>query len=135
LVSTKDIFMITLKNANTKVSIVGDIRTVVNIYLRVYLANERLTDKQLEVATELVLNYTEYVNNAVIEPYASTILFSTEVRKNICSHLKISPPHLNNTFNALTKKNILAREGSRYLMNPALVPTNSLTFNFSLNGK
>lgn len=124
--------MITLDKADLRISIKGSVNHVITTFLRVFLANSRLTDKQLEVTTALVSRYTEYTFNGVKEPYASTILFSTEVRKDICTELKISPAHLNNTFNALTKKTILAKDGQRYLMNPNIVPTQTLVFEFSI---
>jgi len=116
------------------ISIAGSAEHVISTFLRVYLANERLADKQLEVATALVSKYTEYTTNGVKEPYASTILFSTEVRKDICKDLKISAPHLNNTFDALMKKNILGKDGGKYQMNPNIVPSTNLTFRFKING-
>ena len=100
----------------------------------VYLANERLTNKQLEVATALVTRYTEFVTNGV-EPYASILLFGTETRKDICDELKINPAHLNNTFDALEKKNILGKESGKYQMNPNIVPNNTLMFKFQINGQ
>jgi hypothetical protein len=108
---------------------------VISTFLRVFLANERLTDKQLEVTTELVTKYAEYVTNGVVEPYASTLLFATDTRKMICKNLSISAAHLNNTFNALTEKNILAREDKKYSINPSILPSVRLTFEFSINAK
>jgi hypothetical protein len=105
---------------------------VISTFLRVFLANERLTDKQLEVTTALVTEYAEYVTNGVVEPYASTLLFATDTRKKICKNLSISAAHLNNTFNALTEKNILAREDKRYAINPSILPSVRLTFEFTV---
>lgn len=116
------------------ISIEGSEAHVISTFLRVFLANERLADKQLEVATALVSKYTEFVTNGVKEPYASTILFSTETRKEICKELSIGAAHLNNTFDALMKKNILGKDGGKYQMNPNIVPTTNLTFRFKING-
>ena len=116
------------------INISGSDDHVISTFLRVFLANERLADKQLEVATALVSKYTEYTTNGVKEPYASTILFSTETRKEVCEKLQISAAHLNNTFDALMKKNILGKDRGKYQMNPNIVPTTSLTFRFKING-
>jgi hypothetical protein len=116
------------------INIIGNADHVVSTFLRVFLANERLTGKQLEITTALVSKYSEFVNNGVSEPYASTLLFSTETRKDICKDLKIGAAHLNNTFDALMKKNILGKENGKYQMNPHIVPNSTLTFKFQING-
>ncbi|HEC41829.1 MAG TPA: hypothetical protein ENI20_03265 [Bacteroides sp.] len=125
--------MAALKSDNIIINISGSQQNVISNYLRIYLANERLTHKQLEVTVELIAKYSEYVSNGVKEPYASILLFSTEARKEVVNNLKISPAHLNNTFDALTKKNILAKEGRKYTINPELVPNAKLVFNFSID--
>jgi len=116
------------------ISIAGSSEHVISTFLKVFLANERLADKQLEVATALVSKYTEFVVNGVKEPYASSLLFSTDTRKDICSDLKIGAAHLNNTFNDLMKKNIIGKEDGKYQMNPNIIPTTSLTFRFKIDG-
>ena len=122
-----------LKTKGIAINITGTAKTVIADYLRVFLANERLTEKQLEVTTELVTIYGEYVSAGVVEPYASALLFSTDTRKDVVKALKISPAHLNNTFNALTKKGIMSKKGDKYVINPNLVPTESLTFHFKIS--
>jgi hypothetical protein len=123
-----------LSTEKVVITIKGSPTHVITTFLRVFLANERLADKQLEVATALVSKYTEYTTNGVKEPYASTILFSTETRKEVCEQLKISAAHLNNTFDALEKKNVLAKDGKKYQMNPNIVPSTNLTFRFKIDG-
>jgi len=124
--------MIDLGKTSMQVSINGDTKQVVSSFLRVFLANQRLTEKQLAVTTELVSKYTEYRFNGIKEPYASQLLFSTDTRKTICSVLAISPAHLNNTLKALTDKSIVAKEHDKYIMNPSIIPTSKLTFNFTI---
>lgn len=124
--------MTALESKDLVIKITGGTETVISTFLRVYLANERLTDKQLKVTTALVTRYSEYSRNGVKEPYASVILFSTEVRKDLVKELKMSAAHLNNTFNALTKKNILAREGDKYMMNPHIRPNKTIKFEFTI---
>ena len=123
-----------LGSNNLAISIEGDTTYVVSMFLKVFLANERLTGKQLEITTALVSRYTEFVTNGVGEPYASSLLFSSETRKDICEDLSIGAAHLNNTFDALMKKNILGKENGKYQMNPDIVPSSTLTFKFSING-
>ena len=123
-----------LGKENLVISIKGNVGHVVSTFLKVFLANERLTGKQLEITTALVSKYTEFVTNGVIEPYASTLLFSTDTRKEICSELNIGAAHLNNTFDALMKKNILGKENGKYQMNPNIVPNSTLTFKFHIDG-
>ena len=124
--------MVTLSKSNLVISITGSEDLVVNTFLRVFLAKERLTNKQLEITTALVSRYAEYAADGVIEPYASTLLFATDVRKEICKALGISPAHLNNTFIALTKKNILAKEAGKYAINPGIIPNETLMFKFKI---
>jgi hypothetical protein len=107
---------------------------ITNMFLRIFLAKERLTEKQLDVTTALTTRYATYISDGVKEPYASKFLFSAETRKEICKELSISAPHLNNTFNALTKKNILDKQDKQYTINPAIVPASSLTFKFVESG-
>lgn len=114
------------------IKIAGTFVEVTRMFLRVFLAKERLTEKQLDVTTALVTRYSEYISNGVAEPYASLILFSSDSRKAIVTELKISPAHLNNTFNSLTEKNILVKEKKVYAINPGLVPTEALTFKFEV---
>ena len=123
-----------LSKENLVIKISGSADHVVSTFLKVFLANERLTGKQLEITTALVSKYTEFVTNGVKEPYASTLLFSTETRKDICTELEIGAAHLNNTFDALMKKNILGKEQGKYQMNPNIVPNSTLTFKFKING-
>lgn len=123
--------MSVLQKGQSVINIKGDLPTVISMFLRVYLANERLTDKQLQVTAQLVSHYARYIADGVKEPYASTLLFSTETRKKICDVLNISAAHLNNTFNALTNKNILAKEDG-YVMNPDIVPRETLAFKFKV---
>lgn len=110
----------------------GSADKVVSTFLLVYLASKKLADKELKVATALVCRYSEYVFNGVAEPYASIILFSTATRKEIGAELNISSAHLNNTFDSLTKKDILVKEDGKYLMNPLLLPTKKLIFEFEV---
>lgn len=125
--------MIDLSSSIVTINISGSTQHVVGSFLKVFLADRRLTDKQLAVTTALVQRYVEYVSNGVIEPYASQLLFSTETRKGIYAELSMGGAHLNNTFNALCKKNILAKDESGYSINPNIVPTSKLTFNFKIH--
>lgn len=127
--------MIILNKTTSVIRITGDTSHVVTAYLRIFLANKRLTDKQLEVTSALVSRYAEYITNGVSEPYASQLLFSTETRKGIYNELGMGSPHLNNTFNALCNKGILAKDDGRYIINPSIVPTAELTFKFSIDDK
>jgi len=127
--------MVLLNDRQLVININGDIYEVVKKYLRIFLAQESLTEKQLEVATALVARYSEYLHGGVKEPYASTLLFSTDTRKDIVKELKISYAHLLNTFKALIGKQIIAREGNRYVLNPYIVPNSSILFKFNVNGK
>ena len=124
--------MVKEKTTTPVIRIEGTKSEVTSMFLRVFLAKERLTEKQLAVTTELVLRYTNLIMDEVREPYASTLLFSAENRKDIVSSLKISAAHLNNTFNALIKKNILDKSSSGYMINPSLVVSGIITFKFSV---
>lgn len=121
-----------LSNDVFVIRVEGNAAHVVRTFLKIFLAEKRLTDKQLEATTSLVIRYTEYVTNGVPEPYASTILFSPDTRKDVSVELGISSAHLNNTFTELAKKDILLRESDKYHMNPNIVPNSTLTFKFKI---
>jgi hypothetical protein len=108
-------------------------KEAITMFLCVFLAKERLPAKQLEITSLLVTKYAEYIHNGVKEPYASTLLFSTEVRKEIYEELKISAAQFNNAFKPLLEKGILALEDGKYFINPALVPSKRLVFNFNVS--
>lgn len=119
-----------LTNDNLVIRISGSKEHVVRVFLSVFLSKERLTDKQLDVTTALVLRYAEYIAHGVKEPYASALLFSTGTRKEIVQALNMSSAHLSNTFDALQEKNVLAFEDGKYSINPQLIPNSSLKFEF-----
>ena len=110
-------------------------REAITMFLCVYLAKERLPKGQLDIASLLISKYAEYRKNGVTEPYASTLLFSTEIRKEIYEELSISAAQFNNAFKPLMDKNILAIEDGRYFINPALLPSKKLVFNFKVSAK
>lgn len=127
--------MDTLTDANRIINVKGTLAEITNIYLRVLLAKVRLTEKQLDVASSLVTRYAVYVRDGVKEPYASNLLFSTESRKGIVKELKISAPHLNNTFKSLLEKHILAKKGDSYRIDPGLIPSSGIIFNFTVKSE
>ena len=125
-----------LKDKTIRVNVTGNLDTVVRTFLQISLSSERLTTKQLDVTTALVKRYYQYVIDGVVEPYASTLLFSTQVRKEITEELGITSAHLNNTFNALTGCNVLAKDDKKYFLNPGILPVEELQFKFSIqNGQ
>lgn len=108
--------------------------SVILMFLQIFLSKERLTGKQLSITTELVAKYAEYVKNGVKEPYASSLLFSTETRKEIYTKLGMSAAHFTNTLGPLVDKGILAvEENGKYLINPNILPCKKLIFNFIIN--
>jgi len=115
------------------ISIEGNRTHLMKLYLQVFLARTPLAKKQLTVATELALKYSEYIGGGVKEPFASQLLFSSETRKEIASKLGISVHHMNNTFKTLADKNVLALEDGKYLFNPHIVIREYLTFKFIEN--
>ena len=127
--------MTILKQHDVVIGITGSTDIVVTAFLRIFLANKRLTDKQLKVTSAMVRRYSEYISNGVTEPYASQLLFSTETRKGIYKELNMGSAHLNNTFNALCDKGILVKDQGRYAINPVIVPSKKLTFKFEIDDK
>lgn len=122
-----------LNQTDTTIGIKGSENKVISVFLKVFLAQKRLTARQLDVTTCLVKIYAGYVQDGVAEPYASTLLFSTDTRKQICKMLNISAAHLNNTFDPLIEKNVLAKEDGKYMLNPSILPSKRLIFNFSID--
>jgi len=122
----------TLPKHDLAINITGSVEHVVRTYLTVYLASERLPDRQLDVLASLIKRYSIYIADKVKEPYASILLFDTNTRKDVAKELSLSAQHLNNTFDVLVKREILAKEDGKYMMNPDLVPNSTLTFNFKL---
>jgi hypothetical protein len=128
----KDKYMATLTTDVLVIKISGSLDHVTRTYLRVFLSQQKLTEKQLDVATALVVRYTEYALAGVAEPYASTLLFSTDTRKEVVEELKISAAHLNNTFKALIEKGLINKDEGKYFINPGIVPNSTLTFEFNI---
>jgi len=114
------------------VNVTGTELEVSRIFLQVFLGQQRLTGRELDVTAVLISRYAKLLNDGVNEPYTSTILFSTDVRREMSKQLGISSAHLQNTFGTLQSKNII--KSDQLLLNPALIPTSKLTFNFSVNG-
>lgn len=127
--------MSTIKPRSLTITVKGDVNKITSIFLQVFLAQYRLTDRQLDVTTALVKRYAKYIADGVIEPYASTLLFSTESRKEIVKELGISAAHLNNTFTPLCENNILAKGDTGYTINPDILPVDTLTFSFKADEK
>ena len=123
------------KEVDTVIDIVLPEIDAVSMFLCIYLAKERLPKGQLDITSALVTKYAEYINNGVVEPYASTLLFSTETRKLIYEELGISAAQFNNAFKPLMDKGILAIEDGKYFINPNILPSKKLTFNFHINAK
>jgi hypothetical protein len=122
-----------LNDKALQINVAQPANEVLKVYLRVLLAHTRLTDRQLDVTAALVSRYAVYVQDGVKEPYASSLLFSTETRKAVVKELKISAPHLNNTFKSLSDKGVLSRlPDESYIIDPNLIPCRSLTFNFQI---
>lgn len=106
---------------------------VAKVYLKIYLAQERLPETQIDVLAQLAVRYSKYMLDGLKEPYASVFLFSTDTRKDICKSLDMQDAHLNNTLRNLAKVQVLGKEGGKYLMNPHLVPAKGLNFRFQLD--
>lgn len=107
----------------------------IEMFLCVYLAKERLPHGQLKIVAALATKYAGYVHDGVKEPHASALLFSTETRKEIYEELEISASQFNNAFKPLMDKNILAKDGEKYFINPAILPSTTLEFNFKVNAE
>jgi len=123
------------KDKSTVINIVLPPDEAVLRFLSVYLAKERLPEGQLQVIAALVTKYAGYVNDGVVEPHASALLFSTETRKEIYTELKISAAQFNNAFKPLIEKGVMAIEDKKYFINPEILPSRTLTFNFTVDAK
>jgi len=115
------------------VNVSGSDLDVTKIFLQIFLARQKLTGRELDVAASLVSRYSKLVKDGVNEPYASIILFSTDSRKEITEELDISSAHLQNTLTPLQSKNVIAKD--KLILNPALIPPESITFKFTINGE
>ena len=58
-----------------------------------------------------------------------------EDHPEIYEELEISASQFNNAFKPLMEKNILAIEDGKYFINPSILPSTSLEFNFKVNAK
>ena len=116
---------------NLNFTIRGNTREVTLKYLTIMLSQQSLTGKELDVATELVMRYTKLWEAGVPEPFASTVLFSTESRKEISKSLKITSSHLTNTFASLQKREaVVMRSDTGLVLNSNLMVPKSLSFEF-----
>ena len=123
------------KEESTIINIKLPEKDAVENFLTVYLSKHKLPKGQLDIITELVAKYAKYIKDGVAEPYASALLFSTESRKEVHQALGISAAQLNNAFKPLIDKNILAKEDGKYFINPNILPSKTLTFNFYVSAK
>lgn len=114
------------------ITVKGNVLEVTKIFLQVFLAGQRLTKKELDVAASLVSRYAMFVKDGVKEPYLSILLFSTDVRKEVSEESGISASHLQNTLSTLQGKNVIAKD--KLELNPSIIPTEELTFSFKVNG-
>ena len=120
------------KDESTSINLVLPQKEAILRFLSIYLAKEKLPEGQLNIVGALVTKYAEYVKDGVVEPHASALLFSTETRKEIYTDLSISAAQLNNAFKPLINKGILAKENKKYFINPDILPSKTLTFNFKV---
>ena len=128
-------FMNLFKEEATNIDIALSEKDAIAMFLCVFLAKERLPKGQLDITAVLVRKYAEYITNGVIEPYASILLFSTETRKEMYKELKISAAQFNNAFKPLIAKGILAVEDDKYFINPNILPSKKLIFNFHVHAE
>jgi hypothetical protein len=113
------------------ITVKGSVLEVTKTFLQVFLAGQRLTKKELDVAASLVSRYAMFVKDGVKEPYLSILLFSTDVRKEVSEESGISASHLQNTLSTLQSKNVIAE--NKLELNPGIIPTENLTFSFQVN--
>lgn len=122
--------MIKLNKSAIKIKVNGTTRDIVRTFLEILLAKEKLTNKELDVTTELVIRYNQFLQDGVAAHYCSKLLFSTDIRKEMIEQLGISAAHFQNTLGTLQGKAVIAQDNNALVLNPILLPTEELTFTF-----
>lgn len=101
--------------------------TFIASYLTLFAHGLKLTNKELEVLTEILKVYLS-LKDKVNEPYLSELVLSTDRRLEIRENLKIEESNFNNIISEFRKKKIFTEDKG---LNPVLVPHHSLVFNFN----
>jgi len=115
---------ITIPSANAKQRILRYLNTIYKFH--------KLTDKEIEIVVELIIQYYK-VSQTLRDPKdiatLSKLLFSTEVRKEIRDTLGIKEDVFNNYISKLRKKGVVVSD----TLNPNYIPPYgkfALTLNF-----
>ena len=101
----------------------------IRLWLKAWNGGLQLTDKELELAGELLFRAMKMIDDGIKEPYLSELLFNTKTLTEIKVKLELSKQGYNNYKKSLIDKGVILVDGG-YHINPKLIPQETLTFEF-----
>lgn len=104
----------------------------IEAYLRIWNGGLQLTDKEFEVAVEILKLHDIYTEAGVQEPVASEMIFQPKNIKAIKDKLDVSKQSWNNYKTKLIEKKVLLSNNDLLIVNPMLIPKTELTFKFEI---
>lgn len=102
-------------------------------WIKLWNGGLQLTNKEQLFFGELLYRAMDMLENGVKEPYLSQLLFSGETMKEIAEKLDITAKGLQNYKYQLVEKKAITKTETGYVLKPALIPRNSITFEFVYN--
>lgn len=115
-----------MKEKVIQVQVTSD--TFIQVYLSLFYSSLHLTKTEQKVLEIIVENYLK-LKGKVQEPYLTELVLSSERRREVCTSVGISAPHLNNTIKSLKEKDIFLDQDALEI-DPRLIPHNNLRFEF-----
>ena len=100
------------------------------LWLKAWNGGLGLTEKELELAAELLLRLMKMTDDGIKDPYLSELLFNTKSMGEVKAKLGLTKQGFNNYKKALKDKKVILGE-KEYYINPKLIPEASLTFEFN----
>lgn len=102
----------------------------IKYYVMLFAKGLSLTDKEIDLVVDILLERDKLVENNVPEEYVDSILFTKSI-ETIKSKYKFSAQAFFNYKEALKKKAILIEKDGLYI-NPMIIPKKELNFKFNI---
>lgn len=106
-------------------------RELIKKYLDILYKFHKLTDKEIEIATEIIMSYSTILKRHGKE-IADKLIFDTENKKTIRNKLQISDPVFQNYLTALRKKKVIV---GKTIASSYIPPLEDFNLKFMFNGQ
>lgn len=107
----------------------------VDAYLKIWNGGLQMTPKELDITKAIIALYERYSDDNVKEPSLSEMVFSAKNLRVLKEDLEISKQNWSNYKTSLLKKRVLFSKNGDLRINPYLIPADTLTFKFNIDGK